>query len=141
MTNEKLIELQNIVLPVMRILTLIDQEMEKKLKEIPLGLIRKNATRMHAVCRFKAGPKGYKKTIEDVKEVAIHPEAIDGKWVHYRLNRTDPEIQSLLKWVKKNISNDLELNLELDQLKLVTDCSPIELRIRQRKEKSKTLCC
>ena len=65
----------------------------------------------------------------------------DGKWVHYRLNRTDPEIQSLLKWVKKNISNDLELNLELDQLKLVTDCSPIELRIRQRKEKSKTLCC
>jgi ArsR family transcriptional regulator len=65
----------------------------------------------------------------------------DGKWVHYRLNRTDPEIQSLLRWVKKNISNDLELNLELDQLKLVTDCSPIELRIRQRKEKSKTLCC
>ena len=65
----------------------------------------------------------------------------DGKWVHYRLNRSDPEIQSLLKWVKKNISNDLELNLELDQLKLVTDCSPIELRIRQRKEKSKTLCC
>ena len=65
----------------------------------------------------------------------------DGKWVHYRLNRTDPEIQSLLKWVKKNISNDLELNHELDQLKLVTDCSPIELRIRQRKEKSKTLCC
>ena len=65
----------------------------------------------------------------------------EGKWVHYRLNRTDPEIQSLLKWVKKNISNDWELNLELDQLKLVTDCSPIELRIRQRKEKSKTLCC
>ena len=65
----------------------------------------------------------------------------DGKWVHYRLNRTDQEIQSLLKWVKKNISNDLELNLELDQLKLVTDCSPMELRIRQRKEKSKTLCC
>ena len=65
----------------------------------------------------------------------------DGKWVHYRLNRTDPEIQSLLKWVKKNISNDTELNLELDQLRSVTDCSPIELRIRQRKEKSKTLCC
>ena len=65
----------------------------------------------------------------------------DGKWVHYRLNRTVPEIQSLLRWVKVNISNDLELNLELDQLRLVTDCSPIELRIRQRKEKSKTLCC
>ena len=65
----------------------------------------------------------------------------EGKWVHYRLNRTDPEIQSLLKWVKKNISNDKELNLELDKLKLVTDCSPIELRTRQRKEKSKTLCC
>ena len=61
--------------------------------------------------------------------------------MHYRLNRTDPEIQSLLKWVKKNISNDAELNLELDKLRLVTDCSPIELRIRQRKEKSKTLCC
>ena len=70
MTNEKLIELQNIVLPVMRILALIDQDMEKKLKEIPLGLIRKNATRMHAVCRFKRGPKGYTKTIDDVKEVA-----------------------------------------------------------------------
>ena len=65
----------------------------------------------------------------------------DGKWVHYRLNRTDPEIQSLLKWVKKNISDDKDLNLELDQLRLVTDCSPMELRIRQRKEKSKTLRC
>lgn len=83
MTNEKLIELQNIVLPVMRILTLIDQEMEKKLKEIPLGLIRKNATRMHAVCRFKRGPKGYTKTIDDVKEVAIHPEALNEEWIHY----------------------------------------------------------
>ena len=47
--------------------------------------------------------------------------------------------QSLLRWIKKNISNDLELNLELDQLRLVTDCSPIELRIRQKK-KSPKLC-
>ena len=83
MTNKKLDEIRDLVLPVMRTLDLIDLEEEEKLKQIPLGFIRKNATRMHAGCRFKAGPKGYKKTIEDVKEVAIHPEAIDGKWVHY----------------------------------------------------------
>ena len=83
MTNEKLIELQNLVLPVMRILELIDIEQERKLKLIPLGLIRKNATRMHAVCRFNPGPKGYKKTINDVKEVAIHPEALNEEWIHY----------------------------------------------------------
>ena len=67
----------------MRILDLINLEEEEKLKQIPLGYIRKNATRMHAVCRFKPGPKGYRKTIEDVKEVAIHPEAVNEKWIHY----------------------------------------------------------
>ena len=42
----------------------------------------------------------------------------DGKWVHYRLNRSDPENQSLLKWVRKNISNDTALNRKnLDKLK------------------------
>jgi len=83
MTNEQLEELRKIVLPVMRILKLINLEEEEKLKQIPLGLIRKNATRMHAVCRFNPGPKGYKKRIEDVKEVAIHPEALNEKWIHY----------------------------------------------------------
>ena len=83
MSNQKLIELQNLVLPVMRILELIDIEQEKELRLIPLGLIRKNATRMHAVCRFKPGPKGYNKTIHDVKEVAIHPEALNEEWTHY----------------------------------------------------------
>ena len=61
MTNRKLDEIRNLVLPVMRILDLINLEEEEKLKQIPLGYIRKNATRMHAVCRFKPGPKGYKK--------------------------------------------------------------------------------
>tara|TARA_B100000609_G_C17188029_1_gene420844 strand:+ start:100 stop:630 length:531 start_codon:yes stop_codon:yes gene_type:complete len=83
MTNRKLDEIRNIVIPVMRILDLISPEEEEKLKRIPLGYIRKNSTRMHAVCRFKPGPKGYTKTIEDVKEVAIHPEAVNEKWIHY----------------------------------------------------------
>ncbi len=83
MTNEKLVELQNLVLPVMKILNLINQEQEEKLRKIPLGLIRKNATRMHAVCRFNPGPKEYEKTIHDVKEVAIHPEALNEKWKYY----------------------------------------------------------
>ena len=54
MTNKKLDEIRDLVLPVMRTLDLIDLEEEEKLKQIPLGIIRKNATRMHAVFRFKA---------------------------------------------------------------------------------------
>ena len=37
MTNRKLDEIRNLVLPVMRILDLINLEEEEKLKQIPLG--------------------------------------------------------------------------------------------------------
>lgn len=83
MTDERLVKIRKLVIPVMRILNLINSEEEEKLNEIPLGLIRKNATRMHAVCRFKPGPKGYSKSINDVKEVALHPEALNDEWLHY----------------------------------------------------------
>ncbi len=65
----------------------------------------------------------------------------DGRWVHYRLSRKEAHVRSLLLWVKKQISTDAKLLKDLNELKLVTDCSPAELRKRQRCENQKSTCC
>ena len=49
----------------------------------PLGTLRRNATRMHAVCRYHPGPRGGSKDIKDVREIALHPVAIEDDWHDY----------------------------------------------------------
>jgi len=55
-----------------------------ELEQIPLGKLRKNATNLHAVCRYK---KGVRKENgvgpEDVRCVDVHPEALTNKWMRY----------------------------------------------------------
>ena len=54
------------------------------LSQIPLGKLRKNAVRLHAVCRYK---KGVKKTDEispvSVRCIDIHPRALNIRWERY----------------------------------------------------------
>ena len=54
------------------------------LHQISLGLLRRNATRLHAICRYN---KGVKKTglVEpsDVRCIDIHPESLTPDWERY----------------------------------------------------------
>ncbi|MBT4059361.1 MAG: hypothetical protein HOE69_03540 [Euryarchaeota archaeon] len=55
------------------------------LAEIPLALIRKNATRLHGACRFKKGVDKWRQDLSPlhVKEVALHPESLNDEWLRY----------------------------------------------------------
>jgi len=56
----------------------------EELHRIPLGKLRKDATRLHAVCRFRKGiRKDEIRGPEDVRCVDLHPEAMSNEWEEY----------------------------------------------------------
>ncbi len=56
----------------------------EKLIAIPLGRLRRDATRLHAVCRYQRGiRKSEIKGPEDVRCVDVHPAALTGDWQRY----------------------------------------------------------
>ena len=63
----------------------------------------------------------------------------DGRWVHYSLK--DEDLNTLMKWIERKISDDLELLEDLKRLEKVTSCTPIELRNRQRQKQVTLSCC
>jgi len=83
MSSSKLVHIREQVLPVMIDIGVINLTQADDLRMVPLGMIRRNATRMHAVCRYHPGPRGGDKGIDDVKEIAIHPVAIEDDWQDY----------------------------------------------------------
>ncbi len=54
------------------------------LRQVPLNRLRRDATRLHAVCRFrrKAGI-GRPLSTTDVREIALHPVAFEQRWSRY----------------------------------------------------------
>tara|TARA_A200000113_G_scaffold140438_1_gene126172 strand:- start:1677 stop:1964 length:288 start_codon:yes stop_codon:yes gene_type:complete len=52
----------------------------------------------------------------------------DGRWVHYSLDQKDEDINYLMKWIERKISEDSELLKDLKRLDKVTSCTPIELK-------------
>ena len=62
----------------------LDQLPVDQLHKIPLGRLRRDATRLHAVCRYQ---KGVKKTEitgpSDVRCVDVHPAALTEEWQRY----------------------------------------------------------
>jgi len=55
-----------------------------ELEKIPLGRLRKNANRLHAVCRYKKGVR--KKNAlspNDVRCIDVHPESLTKEWTRY----------------------------------------------------------
>ena len=83
MVNAELDHIREQVLPVMIEIGVIDFTQANNLRKVPLGILRRNATRMHAVCRYRPGPRGGSKGINDVREIALHPVAIEDDWRHY----------------------------------------------------------
>lgn len=63
----------------------------------------------------------------------------DGRWVHYRLNLKDTNVNPLLKWIRNQLDRDNDLLDDLKRLDIVTACPPVELRKRQRE--AATICC
>lgn len=55
------------------------------LAEIKIGKIRKNATRLHGVCRYNLGVDKKRKDLSpaDVKEISLHPESLSEEWTRY----------------------------------------------------------
>lgn len=54
------------------------------LESIPLGRLRRNATRLHAVCRYRKGVnKANNIGPTDVRCVDVHPEALTEDWARY----------------------------------------------------------
>ena len=54
------------------------------LSRIPLGKLRSNAVRLHAVCRYKKGVRKKDKILPlDVKCIDIHPRVLNFKWMKY----------------------------------------------------------
>ena len=56
----------------------------EQLPSIPLGLLRRNATRLHAVCRYRRGVR--KKdgvSPSDVRCIDVHPYALTEEWSRY----------------------------------------------------------
>ena len=55
-----------------------------KLNEIPLGRLRRDATRLHAVCRYQKGVRKSEITgPDDVRCVDVHPAALTEDWERY----------------------------------------------------------
>jgi len=55
-----------------------------ELDAIPLGLLRRSATRLHAVCRYRKGVrKAEGVTPSDVRCIDVHPYALTEEWSRY----------------------------------------------------------
>ena len=65
----------------------------------------------------------------------------DGRWVHYSLDQQDEDLNTLMKWIERKISEDSELLEDLKRLEKVTSCTPIELRNLQREKQATLSCC
>ena len=55
-----------------------------ELENIPLGRLRRDATRLHAVCRYQKGVRKSEITgPNDVRCVDVHPAALTEEWRRY----------------------------------------------------------
>ena len=53
------------------------------LYDIPLAVLRRNATQRHGVTRFRRGANSKKLETEDVETIDLHPELLTDSWNNY----------------------------------------------------------
>lgn len=61
----------------------------------------------------------------------------DGRWVYYRLNRKHAKHRPILNWLKRELADDPEIEVDLKRLRRIVASDPVELCRRQRGE----ACC
>ena len=85
MSDENVLaDLAKAVIVTMHQIPELDQLPVHELQKIPLGRLRRDATRLHAVCRYQKGVK--KSEIvgpDDVRCVDVHPVALTDDWQRY----------------------------------------------------------
>ncbi|MDA9254607.1 hypothetical protein N9P14_00840 [Candidatus Poseidoniaceae archaeon] len=76
-------ELRDFVIEVMRDMPeWVDAKVER-LRSIPLGVLRRNATQRHGVTRWKRGVNLHTLQPEDVEVIDIHPKMLNQQWKAY----------------------------------------------------------
>ena len=85
MSDENVLaDLAKAVIVTMHQIPQLDQLPIHELQKIPLGSLRRDATRLHAVCRYQ---KGIRKSEisgpDDVRCVDVHPAALTEDWQRY----------------------------------------------------------
>ena len=63
---------------VMRSLRLLDATSTQRLQDVPLGLLRSNATQRHGAARWRREPEGLQ-----LLTVDLHPRLLDDVWSAY----------------------------------------------------------
>ena len=53
------------------------------LQEIPLAVLRRNATQRHGVTRFRRGANGSELKTKDVETIDLHPQLLEQNWKDY----------------------------------------------------------
>ena len=82
--NEVLRKIANSVIVTMHQIPELQHLSINDLHEIPLGFLRRDATRLHAVCRYRRGiSKAQISGPSDVRCVDIHPVAMQVEWRLY----------------------------------------------------------
>ena len=77
-------KIANSVIQTMYEIPELDHLQVEQLHEIPLGFLRKDATRLHAVCRYRKGiAKSQISGPKDVRCVDIHPVALEHEFRLY----------------------------------------------------------
>ena len=61
----------------------------------------------------------------------------DGRWVYYRLNRSNENLTGMLQWMKSEFNASLDMEKDSKTLRKITLISPVDLCRKQRGEE----CC
>ena len=78
-----LLQLRDEVIHIMKDMPAWQNEDVDKLAEIPLGVLRKNATQRHGVTRWKKDANLNNLTIFDVEVIDLHPSLLNSEWNAY----------------------------------------------------------
>ena len=81
--KEVLFELKEYVLSQMESMGHWDEEHLESLQEIPLAVLKKNATQRHGVTRFRVGRNAMELKTEDVETIDLHPQLLSENWEDY----------------------------------------------------------
>jgi len=76
-------QLRDLVIEVMRDMPIWLNTELSYLKNIKLGLLKKNATQRHGATKWKVGTAADKMEIKDVDVIELHPELLNVKWNAY----------------------------------------------------------
>ena len=83
MQTDALLRLKHEVIDQMVTMNYWEEERIHPLHDIPLAVLRKNATQRHGVTRFRRGANASELKTEDVETIDLHPQLLENRWLDY----------------------------------------------------------